>query len=92
VFATTDDEFARGGFLRERVVMLSERHRRRAATALLAKPVLRENGLRSLAFLGLYHGRCARAESRLQQPLEILKVQTSPLSVGRVHLLLAILA
>jgi hypothetical protein len=38
------------GFLRGRVMMPSERHCRRAATALLAKPLLRENGLRSLAF------------------------------------------
>jgi hypothetical protein len=36
VSRTTDDEFAMDGFLRERVMMLSERHRRRAATALVA--------------------------------------------------------
>ena len=61
-------------------------------SALLAKPETRENGLRSLAFLDLYHGRYASAQSRLQQSLEILKTQNSPLSVGRVHLLLAIVA
>jgi hypothetical protein len=47
---TTDDEFARDGFLRERVMMPSERHCRRAAKALFAKPLLRENSLPSLAF------------------------------------------
>ena len=47
---TTDDEFARDGLLRERMMMPSERHYRRAATAVLAKPLLRENGLRSPAF------------------------------------------
>jgi len=64
----------------------------RVFSALLAKPETRQNGLRSLAFLDLYHGRYASAQSRLQQSLEILKTQNSPLSVGRVHLLLAIVA
>ena len=58
-------------------------------SALLAKPETRENGLRSLAFLDLYHGRYSSAQSHLQQSLEILKTQNSPLSVGRVYLLLA---
>jgi DNA-binding winged helix-turn-helix (wHTH) protein/tetratricopeptide (TPR) repeat protein len=61
-------------------------------SALLAKPETREKGLRSLAFLDLYHGRYARAEDRLQQSLAILKPQNSPLSVARVYLLLAIVA
>jgi DNA-binding winged helix-turn-helix (wHTH) protein/tetratricopeptide (TPR) repeat protein len=61
-------------------------------SALLAKPETRENGLRSLAFLHLYHGRYASAQSRLQQSLEILKTHNSPLSVARVQLLLAIVA
>jgi DNA-binding winged helix-turn-helix (wHTH) protein/Tfp pilus assembly protein PilF len=61
-------------------------------TALLAKPETRQNGLRSLAFLDLYRGRYASAQSRLQQSLEILKTHNSPLSVGRVYLLLAIVA
>jgi DNA-binding winged helix-turn-helix (wHTH) protein/tetratricopeptide (TPR) repeat protein len=61
-------------------------------SALLAKPETRQNGLRSLAFLDLYHGRYASAQSRLQQSLEILNTQNSPLSVGRVHLLLATVA
>jgi eukaryotic-like serine/threonine-protein kinase len=61
-------------------------------SALLDKPETRENGLRSLAFLDLYRGRYASAQGRLQQSLEILKTQTSPLSVARVHVLLAIVA
>jgi eukaryotic-like serine/threonine-protein kinase len=61
-------------------------------SALLAKPETRQNGLRSLAFLDLYHGRYASAQSRLQESLEILKPQNSPLSVARVYLLLAIVA
>ena len=61
-------------------------------TALLAKPDTRENGLRSLAFLDLYHGRYSSAQSRLEHSLEILKTQNSPLSVARVHLALSIVA
>jgi DNA-binding winged helix-turn-helix (wHTH) protein/tetratricopeptide (TPR) repeat protein len=61
-------------------------------TALLAKPETRENGLRSLAFLDLYHGRYSSAQSRLEHSLEILKTQNSPLSVARVHLDLSIVA
>jgi eukaryotic-like serine/threonine-protein kinase len=61
-------------------------------SALLEKSETRENGLRSLAFLDLYRGRYASAQSRLQQSLEILKTQNSPLSVARVQLLLAIVA
>lgn len=61
-------------------------------SALLAKPETRENGLRSLAFLDLYRGRYASAKDRLQQSLETLKTQNAPLSLGRVHMLLAIVA
>jgi eukaryotic-like serine/threonine-protein kinase len=61
-------------------------------TELLAKPETRENGLRSLAFLDLYHGRYSSAQSRLEHSREILKTQNSPLSVARVHLLLSIVA
>jgi DNA-binding winged helix-turn-helix (wHTH) protein/tetratricopeptide (TPR) repeat protein len=61
-------------------------------SALLAEPETRQNGMRSLAFLDLYHGRYASAQSRLQQSLEILKTQNSPLSVARVQVLLAIVA
>ena len=60
--------------------------------ALLAKPETRENGLRSLAFLDLYHGRYSSAEGRLEHSLELVKTQNSPLSVARVHLLLSIVA
>lgn len=61
-------------------------------SALLAKPETRENGMRSLAFLDLYHGRYASAQARVEQSLEILKAHGSPLNVARIHLLLAIIA
>jgi DNA-binding winged helix-turn-helix (wHTH) protein/tetratricopeptide (TPR) repeat protein len=61
-------------------------------TTLLANPVTRENGNRSLAFLDLYHGRYASAQRRLEESLNILRGYNSPLSEGRVHLLLAIVA
>ncbi|MGB2645228.1 MAG: hypothetical protein WA530_17780, partial [Candidatus Acidiferrum sp.] len=51
-----------------------------------------ENGLRSLAFLDLYRGRYTSAQSRLEQSIEMLRGQVSPLSGARVHLLLAIVA
>jgi len=58
VSRTTDDEFARDGLLLERMMMPSERPYRRAATAVLAKPLLRENGLRSPAFSWRKVERC----------------------------------
>jgi DNA-binding winged helix-turn-helix (wHTH) protein/tetratricopeptide (TPR) repeat protein len=61
-------------------------------SALLTKPETRQNGMRSLAFLDLYHGRYASAQSRLAQSLEIVNGQSSPLSVARIQLLLAIVA
>jgi hypothetical protein len=61
-------------------------------SALLAKPETRENGLRSFAFLDLYHGRYASAQARVQQSLEIVKAHGSALSVARIQLLLAIIA
>src|SRR5580692_4041990 len=61
-------------------------------SALLANAPTRENGLRSLAFLDLYRGRYGSAENHLNESLEILKGRNSPLSVARVHLLLAIVA
>jgi DNA-binding winged helix-turn-helix (wHTH) protein/tetratricopeptide (TPR) repeat protein len=64
----------------------------RVFSALLDKPETRENGLRSLAFLDLYHGRYASAQSRLEQSLEIVRGQVSALSGARIHLLLAITA
>jgi eukaryotic-like serine/threonine-protein kinase len=61
-------------------------------SALLDKPENRENGLRSLALLDLYRGRYESAESRLKQSLEIVSATHAPVSVARVHLLLAIVA
>ncbi len=61
-------------------------------SALLEKPETRENGLRSMAFLDLYHGRYASAQSRFEQSLDLMKAKDSPLSVARLHLLLAIVA
>jgi DNA-binding winged helix-turn-helix (wHTH) protein/tetratricopeptide (TPR) repeat protein len=61
-------------------------------SALLDKPETRENGLWSLAFLDLYRGRYASAQSRFEQSLDLVKAKGSPLSVARLHLLLAIVA
>jgi tetratricopeptide (TPR) repeat protein len=61
-------------------------------SAMLSNPRTRESGLRSLAFLDLYHGRYANAQHKLEQSLDILKGQNSPLSEARVQLLLAIVA
>lgn len=59
---------------------------------LLLKPETRENGLRSLGFLDLYGGRYASAKKRFEQSLDIVTGHDSPLSVARLHLLLAIVA
>ncbi len=61
-------------------------------SALLENPATKENGLRSLAFLDLYHGRYAGAQNRFEESLDILRAKGSPLSVARLHLLLAIAA
>jgi DNA-binding winged helix-turn-helix (wHTH) protein/tetratricopeptide (TPR) repeat protein len=61
-------------------------------SVLLDKPETRENGLRSVAFLDLYHGRYASARSRFEQSLDLMKAKDSPLGVARLHLLLAIVA
>ena len=61
-------------------------------SALLDRPETKENGMRSLAFLDLYHGRYTSAESRIEQSLDILQKGSSPLGVARLHLLLAIVA
>ncbi len=61
-------------------------------SALLDKLETRENGLWSLAFLDLYRGRYASAESRFEQSLDLVKAKGSPLGVARLHLLLAIVA
>jgi DNA-binding winged helix-turn-helix (wHTH) protein/tetratricopeptide (TPR) repeat protein len=61
-------------------------------SSLLEKPETRENGLRSLAFLDLYYGRYASAKNRLEQSVDIVRKGNAPLSLARVHLLLAIAA
>jgi eukaryotic-like serine/threonine-protein kinase len=61
-------------------------------TGLLANPATQENGMRSLAFLDLYHGQYKSAKSRLLRSLALLGDHSSPLSVARIHLLLAIVA
>jgi eukaryotic-like serine/threonine-protein kinase len=59
---------------------------------LLDNPATRENGLRSLAFLDLYHGRYASAQSRLEESLSIVRSRNATFSEGRVLFLLAIAA
>jgi DNA-binding winged helix-turn-helix (wHTH) protein/tetratricopeptide (TPR) repeat protein len=61
-------------------------------STLLDKPETRENGLGSLAFLDLYRGRYASAQSRFEQSLDLTKSRGSPLGMARLHLLLAIVA
>ena len=61
-------------------------------TALLNNAETRENGLRSLAFFDLYHGRYASAHNRLEQSLDLIKAKNSPLGLARLHMLLAIVA
>ena len=60
--------------------------------ALLNNTETRENGLRSLAFLDLYHGRYASAHNRLEHSLDLMKAEDSPLGLARLHMLLAIVA
>lgn len=61
-------------------------------TGMLENSETRENGMRSLAMLDLYHGRYARARKRFNECLTILQNQQAALSTARVHLWLAILA
>jgi DNA-binding winged helix-turn-helix (wHTH) protein/tetratricopeptide (TPR) repeat protein len=61
-------------------------------SALLADPKTRENGLRSLALLDLYHGRYASAHRRFQDSLLLVESANEPLSIARVHLWLGIVA
>jgi DNA-binding winged helix-turn-helix (wHTH) protein/tetratricopeptide (TPR) repeat protein len=61
-------------------------------SGMLEKTGTRENGMRSLAMLDLYHGRYASARKRFDECLTILQNQRAPLSTARVHLWLAILA
>ena len=61
-------------------------------SALLADPKTKENGLRSLALLDLYHGRYASARRRFQDALLLDESPPAALSIARVHLWLSILA
>ncbi|MGC2530926.1 MAG: tetratricopeptide repeat protein, partial [Candidatus Acidiferrum sp.] len=60
--------------------------------SMFEKPETRENGMRSLAMLDLYHGRYASARKRFDECLTVMQNQNAPLSTARVHLWLAILA
>ncbi|MFZ0336036.1 MAG: tetratricopeptide repeat protein [Candidatus Acidiferrales bacterium] len=61
-------------------------------SALLAKPETRENGLRSLALLDLYHGRYARAQRQFEDALAIDDSEHRSFSAARVRYMLAIIA
>lgn len=61
-------------------------------SALLAKPETRENGLRSLALLDLYHGRYAHAQLEFEDALAIDNGEHSAFSAARVHYMLALIA
>ena len=61
-------------------------------SGMLENSETRENGMRSLAILDLYHGRYASARKRFDECLTILQNQQAALSKARVHLWLAILA
>ena len=52
---------------------------------LLTKPDKRENGLRSLALLDLYHGRYSDAQSRLAEALQIDENEGDVFAAARVH-------
>ena len=58
----------------------------------LAKPDLRARGLRSLAWLDLYHGKYASAKHRLQEALLLDEANKWNLSIVREHNLLALVA
>ncbi|MGA7569060.1 MAG: winged helix-turn-helix domain-containing protein [Terriglobales bacterium] len=59
---------------------------------LLTKPDKRENGLRSLALLDLYHGRYSDAQSRLAEALQIDENEGDVFAAARVHFLMAVIA
>ena len=61
-------------------------------SALLTKPETRENGLRSLALLDLYHGRYARAQHQFEEALTIDDGQRQQFSAARVRYMLAEIA
>jgi DNA-binding winged helix-turn-helix (wHTH) protein/tetratricopeptide (TPR) repeat protein len=59
---------------------------------LLEKPDKREDGLRSLALLALYHGRYSEARARLLEALQINENKHDLFAVARTHFLLAVVA
>jgi len=59
---------------------------------LLEKPDKREDGLRSLAMLALYHGRYSEAEARLLEALQIDENKHDLFAGARTHFLLAVVA
>lgn len=61
-------------------------------SALLAKPQTRENGLRSLALLDLYHGRYASAQRRFEDALAIDENEHQMFGMARIHYMLAVIA
>jgi tetratricopeptide (TPR) repeat protein len=65
---------------------------RRVFELALGKPELKNKGLRSLAWLALYHGRHREARQRLRDALLIDEANRSTLSVAREHVILSIVA
>jgi tetratricopeptide (TPR) repeat protein len=59
---------------------------------LLTRPDKREDGLRSLALLDLYHGRYSEAQARLVQTLQIDENSHNLFAAARVHFLMAVVA
>ncbi len=61
-------------------------------SALLTKPETRENGLRSLALLDLYHGRYAHAQRQFEDALTIDDDKRQAFGAARVRYMLAEIA
>ena len=59
---------------------------------LLEKPDRREDGLRSLALLDLYHGRYSAAQPRLLEALQIDENNHNVFAAARIHFLMAVIA
>jgi DNA-binding winged helix-turn-helix (wHTH) protein/tetratricopeptide (TPR) repeat protein len=59
---------------------------------LLEKPDRREDGLRSLALLDLYHGRYSAAQVRLQEALQVDENNHNVFAAARTHFFLAVVA
>src|SRR5207302_216285 len=70
----------------------NESEARKVFELALAKPDLKAKGLRSLAWLALYHGRYREAGEKLQEALLLDQANKLTLSEMREHLLLALLA